>query len=73
MSELLNALNPNAVQNRTRTRTASQNPQNNHVQQPTQQVAHSSPGPAHNYVPHRSELEGAIVEPPPVPAHVVAP
>ncbi|KAK7695963.1 hypothetical protein QCA50_000602 [Cerrena zonata] len=64
MSSLLNALNPNAVQSRTRTRTNTQNTQVNYTPQPIHAVAQPPPGPAQSYVPHRSELEGAIVEPP---------
>ncbi|CAL1700915.1 unnamed protein product [Somion occarium] len=58
-SELLNALNPNAVHSRPRARTTYPSRSRYTCQAPVEQVQ--------VYVPHRSELEGAIVEPPPPP------
>ncbi|KAF9006502.1 hypothetical protein BDQ17DRAFT_287695 [Cyathus striatus] len=74
-SELSNALNPYASQSRPRNTPQSYQPSfqpspQPDPQPPLQQV-HS---PLHQYVPHRSELELAISEPPPhVPSPVVAP
>lgn len=63
-SELSNALNPHVIQTRSRTRSTYPS---THPQHPPLPVQPAPPAPR-PYVPHRSELELAIAEPPiPVP------